>query len=59
MLRFLEPTLTFKGEDCREFLKKNDNGDLLPEFLENLMTMPEDITILQVSSFKNPFHEIY
>jgi hypothetical protein len=36
MLRLPEPTLTFKGEDCRDFLKKHDNGlDLLPEFLEN------------------------
>jgi hypothetical protein len=45
MLRLPEPTLTFKGEDCREFLKKNDNGvDLLPKFLENLAAIPEDIT---------------
>jgi hypothetical protein len=33
MLRLLEPTLTFKGEDCKEFLKKHDNVlDLLLEF---------------------------
>jgi len=51
--------LTFKGEDCREFLKKHENGlDLLPEFLENPTVIPEDITRLQVSSFKNPFQEI-
>jgi hypothetical protein len=36
MLKLPEPTLTFKGEDCRDFLKKHDNGlDILPEFLEN------------------------
>jgi hypothetical protein len=59
MLRLPEPTLTFKGEDCRELLKKHDNGlDLLPEFLENPTVIPEDITRLQVSSFKNPFREI-
>ena len=59
MLRLLEPTLTFKGEDCRELLKKHDNWlDLLPEFLENPMTIPKDITRLQVGSFKNLFREI-
>jgi hypothetical protein len=59
MLRLPEPTLTFKRKYCREFLKKHDNGlDLLPEFLENPMTVPKDITKLQVGSFKNPFKEI-
>jgi hypothetical protein len=59
MLRLLKPMLTFKGEDCREFLKKHDNGlDLLPEFLQNPTAVPEDITRLQVDSFKNPFQEI-
>jgi hypothetical protein len=59
MLKLLEPTLTFKGEDCRYFLKKHDNGlDLLLEFLENPMVVPEDITRIQVISFKNPFREI-
>jgi hypothetical protein len=59
MLRLPDPTLTFKGEDCREFLKKHDNGlDLLPEFLENPTVVPGDMTRLQVSAFKNPFREI-
>jgi hypothetical protein len=59
MLRLPEPTLTFRGEDCKEFLKKHDNGlDLLPEFLEDPVAVPEDITRLQVSSFRNPFWEI-
>jgi hypothetical protein len=59
MLRLAEPTLTIKGEDYREFLKKHDNWlDLLPEFLENPTTIPKDITRLQVGSFKNPFREI-
>jgi hypothetical protein len=45
MLRLSEPTLTFRGEDCKEFLKKHDNGlDLLPELLEDPMTIPEDIS---------------
>jgi hypothetical protein len=47
MLRLPEPRLTFKGEYWRELLKKHDNGlDLLPEFLKNTMTIPEDITRL-------------
>ena len=59
MLKLLEPTLTFKGEDCREFLKNNDNGlDLLYELLENLVAIPEDITGFHVNSFKNPFRKI-
>jgi hypothetical protein len=59
MLRLSEPTLTFKGEDSKQFLRKHNNGlDLLPEFLEDPMAVPEDITSLQVSSFRNPFREI-
>ena len=41
------------------FLRKHNNGlDLLPEFLEDPMAVPEDITSLQVCSFRNPFREI-
>jgi hypothetical protein len=59
MLKIIEPTLTFKGEDCRDFQKKHDNGlDLLTDFLDNLAYVPEDITRLQVDLFKNSFHEI-
>jgi hypothetical protein len=59
MLRLPEPTLNFRGEYCREFLKNHDNGlNLLPKFLENLAAVPEDITRLQVGAFKNPFQEI-
>jgi hypothetical protein len=59
MLRLLEPTLTFRGEDYKKFLKNHDNGlDLLPEFLEDSTSFPEYITGLQVSSFRNPFREI-
>jgi hypothetical protein len=37
----------FKGEDSKKFLRKHNNGlDLLPEFLEDLMAFPEDITSL-------------
>ena len=59
MLRLSEPTLTFRGEDCKQILAKHNNGlDLLPHLLENPLLVPEDITSLQVSSFRNPFREI-
>jgi hypothetical protein len=59
MLIFMVPTLTFRGQDCKKFLEKHDNGlDLLPKFLEDLTIVPEDITKLQVSSFRNPFQGI-
>jgi len=59
MLKLLDPTLTFKGEDFMDLLKRHDNGlDLLPHFLENPTTFPEEITRIQVDSFKNPFREI-
>jgi hypothetical protein len=59
MLKLLEPTLTFRGEDCKQFLENHNNGlDLLPDLLENSLLVPEDITSLQVSSFRNPFREI-
>jgi hypothetical protein len=45
MLKLPEPTLMFKGEDCKQFLAKNNNGlDLLPLFLENPDLVLEDIT---------------
>jgi hypothetical protein len=44
MLRLPEPMLTFKGEDCIDFFKNHDNVmDILPEFLENIAVIPEDI----------------
>jgi len=47
ILKLLEPTLTFKGEYCMDFLRNHDNTlDLLPKFLENLPTITEDITRL-------------
>jgi hypothetical protein len=40
-------------------LKKHNNGfDLLLDYLENHASIPEDITIIQVESFKNPYHKI-
>jgi len=59
MLKLPEPTFTFKGEDCRDFPKKQDNGlDLLLDFLENPVAIHEDIIRLWVNSFKIPSREI-
>jgi hypothetical protein len=59
MLKLPEPTLTFIGQDYKQFLEKHDNGlDILVDFLEDPTTVPEDITRFQVSSFRNPFWEI-
>jgi hypothetical protein len=45
MLKLTEPILTFKGEYCKQFLAKHNNGlDLLPHFLERPNLVPEDIT---------------
>jgi hypothetical protein len=45
MLKLLESTLTFKVEDCRDFLEIYNNGlDLLLEYLENDASILEDIT---------------
>jgi hypothetical protein len=59
MLKLPEPTLAFRGQDCKKFLEKHENGlEILAEFLEDPTTVPEYITKLQVSSFRNPFREI-
>jgi hypothetical protein len=56
MLTLPDPMPTFKGENCRQFLKKHGNElDLLPKFLQNPVAAPQDMAILQVSAFKNPF----
>jgi hypothetical protein len=59
MLNLPETTLTFKGYDYRDFLKRHEIGlDLLTDFLENHAAIPEDIIRIQVDSFKNLFREI-
>jgi hypothetical protein len=59
MLKLPEPTITFKGDEARSFLKEKNNGlELLQEYLEDPSTMPEDISRIQVSSLKNPYREV-
>jgi hypothetical protein len=59
MLRLSKPTLTFKVEYSKKFLRNHNKGlDLLLKLLENPMVAHEDITSFQVSSFRNPYREI-
>jgi hypothetical protein len=59
MLKLLNPTLTFRGQDYKHFLEKHHNGlEILANFLEDPTTVPEDITRLEVGSFRNLFREI-
>jgi hypothetical protein len=59
MLTLPDPMPTFKGENCRQFLKKHGNElDLLPKFLQDPTPAPQDMAILQVSAFKNLFRQI-
>ena len=56
MLKLPDPTLTFNGEEARDFLKKRNNGlDLLQEYLKYPSAMPIDITRIHVSSLENPY----
>jgi hypothetical protein len=42
MLKLSEPTLTFRGQDYKQFLEKHDNGlDILAEFLKDPTIIPE------------------
>jgi len=45
MSKLPEPTIIFKGDRARIFLKENNNGlDLLQEYLEDPSTMPEYVS---------------
>jgi hypothetical protein len=56
ILKFPDPNLFYKGEEARNFLKiKNNRIDILQEYLHDPALMPEDISIIQVSSLKNPY----
>jgi hypothetical protein len=45
MLKLPEPTITFKRDEARSFLKEKSNRlEILQEYLEYPSTMPEDIS---------------
>jgi hypothetical protein len=56
MLRIPEPTMTFKGDEAKEFLKER-NGilNLLHEYLQYPIVIPEDLSSIHVSLLKNPY----
>jgi hypothetical protein len=56
MLRIPEPTMTFKGDEAKEFLKER-NGilNLLREYLQYPIVIPEDLSSIHVSLLKNPY----
>jgi hypothetical protein len=59
MFKLPEPTITFKGDEAKSFLKERNNGlELLQEYLEDPTMMPEDLSNIQVSLLKNPYREI-
>jgi hypothetical protein len=59
MMKLPEPTLTFKDEDSRDFLKKNDNGlDILPEFLKNLVAILKILIDYKSSFSKTHFRKL-
>jgi hypothetical protein len=59
MLRLPEPTMTFKAEEAKDFMKSRNGGwDLLPQYLEDPTTMPEDISTIQVSQLRKPYQDM-
>jgi len=55
-MKLIEPSIIFKGDEYRSFLKENNNGlELLREYIEYPSTMPEDISKIQVSSLKSTY----
>jgi hypothetical protein len=54
-----EPTMTFKGDEAKDFLKERNGGwELLQQYLEDLTVMPKDLSSIQVSLLKNPYKEM-
>jgi hypothetical protein len=59
MLRLPEPTMTFKVDEAKNFIRDKNNGrDLLSQCLEDPTTMSEDLSVIQVSQLKKPYKEM-
>jgi hypothetical protein len=55
----MEPTIDFKGDEAKYFLREINGGlELSQEYLEDPMMVPEDILTIQVSSLKKPYQEM-
>jgi hypothetical protein len=47
MFRLPEPTMNFKGDEAKYFLKARNGGwDLLQQYLEDPTMMPEDLSAI-------------
>jgi hypothetical protein len=59
MLKPIRPTITFKGDEARSFLKERNSAlELLQEYLEDPAMIPKDLSNIQVILLKNPYQEI-
>jgi hypothetical protein len=59
MLRILEPTIIFKGDEGDELLKERNGGlDLLREYIQDPTMIPKDLLSIQASLLKNPYQEM-
>jgi hypothetical protein len=58
ILKLLELTITFKGDEAKDFMKaKNGELELLHEYPEDPTMVLEDLLSIQVSSLKNTYRE--
>jgi len=56
ILRLPEPTMIFKVDEAKEFMKAKNGGlDLLPQYLEDSMTMSKDLSSIHVSKLRKPY----
>jgi hypothetical protein len=59
MFKLPEPTMNFKGDEAKDFLKARNGGlEILQEYLEDPTLMPEDLSAIQVSLLKKPYQEM-
>jgi hypothetical protein len=59
MLKIPEPTIKFNFEEANNFIRaKNSGRDLLSQCLKDPRTMPEDLSVIQVSQMKKTYKEM-
>jgi hypothetical protein len=59
MLRLPDPTMNFKIDESKDFMKARNGGwDLLSQYMEDLLTMSEDISTIQVNQLRKPYQEM-
>jgi hypothetical protein len=59
MPKLPKPTAIFKVEEAKNFIKvKNGGRYILPQYLEDPSTIPEDLSLIHGSQLKKPCKEI-